>query len=332
MMEYAIFKEVVKEQILEHLPDEFKGASVDVHEIEKVNRVLDGMVVLKPSRDSAPTVYLNHLYEDYVSGKSIHECLAHCAEMITDAYKELDGLMPRVQESEMKENIVMTLVNKEQNKEMLKNIPHRDFQDLAVIYRWVVEINQEGIASTIVNNRLMERAGMTEQDLFQLAVENTKRLLPPRLESMLDVLMGAVPKEVVDMTLAELDVDEIRDTPEMAMYVLSNSVGVNGAVSMLYEENLHKLAQKLGSDLYILPSSVHESILVSTKMGDPYALAQMVQDINMSQVELSDRLSNNIYHYDKDLRKVTLATDSPNKRLDGKIAEPPMVYEAEKMR
>lgn len=332
MMEYAIFKEVVKEQILEHLPEEFKGSTVDVHEVSKVNQVLDGLTVLKPSRNSAPTVYINHLYEDYMSGKSIQECLVHCADMIADAYKDLEELMPRVEESEMKENVIMTLVNKEQNKEMLEKIPHRDFQDLVVVYRWVVDISKEGIASTIVNNHLMERAGMTEQDLFQLAVENTKRLLPPRLESMLDVLMGSVPKEVVDMTLAEIDVDEIRDTPEMAMYVLSNSVGVNGAVSMLYEDNLHKLAQKLGSDLYILPSSVHESILVSTKMGDPNALAQMVQDINMSQVELSDRLSNNVYHYDKDLRKVTLATNTPNKRLDGKIAEPPMVYETEKSR
>ena len=84
--------------------------------------------------------------------------------------------------------------------------------------------------------------------------------------------------------------------------------------------------------MYILPSSTHETILVSVEMGDAQSLAEMVNEINMSQVELKDRLSNNVYHYDKDLRKVTLATDSPNKRLDGMVSEPPMIYQDERSR
>lgn len=79
---------------------------------------------------------------------------------------------------------------------------------------------------------------------------------------------------------------------------------------------------ELESDLYILPSSVHEVIAVSAEMGDPYEFAEMVSEINMNQV----------YHYDKDLRKLSLATDTPNKRLDGIVAEPPMVYETKQSR
>lgn len=332
MMDYRIFKEVMREQILEHLPEEFKGSTVDVRDVEKVNRTLDGMVVLKPTVDSAPTVYLNHLYEDYVSGKSIQDCLSHCANMIVDAYKELDKMKPQIETSQMKENVIMVLVNKEQNKEMLENVPHRDFQDLAVIYRWVIDINEKGMASSIVSNKLMESEGMTEPDLFRLAVENTKRLVPAKLTTMKEFLLEMLPKDYVDAGFATFLMAEYTRKEDDVMYILTNSLGVNGAVSMLYEDNLHELAQKLGKDLYVLPSSIHETILVPADLGEPKDLAQMVNEINMDCVDIADRLSNNVYHYDKDLRKLTLATDSPNKRLDGKIAEPPMVYESQMKR
>lgn len=69
-------------------------------------------------------------------------------------------------------------------------------------------------------------------------------------------------------------------------------------------------------------------IAVSSDMGSPEMLAQMVVEVNMQEVSLDERLSNQVYHYDKDLRKLTLATDTPNKRLDGIVAEPPLVYDA----
>ena len=119
---------------------------------------------------------------------------------------------------------------------------------------------------------------------------------------------------------------------DKSMWVISNDRGENGAVSMLYEDKLHTLATEMESDLYILPSSVYEVIAVSTSMGDPNELAEMVAEINMDQVALEERLSNQVYHYDKDLRKLSLATDTPNRRLDGIVAEPPMVYEAKQSR
>ena len=81
-------------------------------------------------------------------------------------------------------------------------------------------------------------------------------------------------------------------------------------------------------NLYILPSSVHEVLAVSTELTEPEELAQMVAEVNMQKVALEERLSNQVYHYDKDLRKLTLATDTPNKRLDGIVAEPQLVYDA----
>lgn len=137
-------------------------------------------------------------------------------------------------------------------------------------------------------------------------------------------MKDGMPEEIADMMIEEMPADK-------TMWVISNDRGINGAISMLYEDKLHNLAEELETDLYIMPSSVHEVIAVSASMGDPNELASMVAEINMDQVSLDERLSNQVYHYDKDLRKLTLATDTPNKRLDGIVAEPNMIY-AEKQR
>ena len=224
------------------------------------------------------------------------------------------------------EKVVFQLVNTEQNRSFLEQVPHREFQDLSIIYKVVVNVDDRGIQSTNVTNSLAKRLGMNEEQLFKCAAENTRRIFPPKLRSMNDVmkdmfLRDGMPEEIAEMMISEVP-------PEQTLWVISNDRGINGAVTMLYENELHELAENLESDLYILPSSVHEVLAVSTELTEPEELAQMVAEVNMQEVALEERLSNQVYHYDKDLRKLTLATDTPNKRLDGIVAEPQLVYDA----
>ena len=334
MMEYEIFKGVVEEKFKEFLPEKYQNAQVEIRPVDKVNRTLDGLSIRgsEPGMNISPTIYVNHMYEDYVTTENLNATLERAAEGFIKAMEQKESInVNELTNAECaKDKIVFQLINTEQNKEMLANMPHREFKDLSVIYRMVVKIDGEGIASTPIHHGLAEKLGFTEEQLFKLAAENTKRLLPPVVKSMNDVMReifmkDGMPPEIADMMLGEMP-------PEQQMYVISNNKGINGAVSMLYENGLHDLAEKLGSDLYIMPSSIHEVIAVSTDMGNPNELAAMVAEINMDQVALDERLSNQVYHYDKDLRKVTLATDTPNKRLDGIVAEAPMVYEAGKTR
>lgn len=334
MMEYEIFKGVVEEKFKEFLPEKYQDAQVEIRPVDKVNRTLDGLSISvnKPGMNISPTIYVNHMYEDYVTTENLNATLERAAEGFMKAMEQKESInVSELTNAECaKDKIVFQLINTEQNKEMLANMPHREFKDLSVIYRMVVKIDGEGIASTPVHNGLADTLGFTEEQMFKLAAENTKRLLPPVIKSMNDVMRDifmkdGMPPEIADMMLGEMP-------PEQQMYVISNNKGINGSVSMLYEDGLHDLAEKLGSDLYIMPSSIHEVIAVSTDMGNPNELAAMVAEINMDQVALDERLSNQVYHYDKDLRKVTLATDTPNKRLDGIVAEAPMVYEAGKTR
>ena len=330
MMDYEIFKEVVKESFLSYMPKGYQDMEVRVTPVDKVNRKLDGISLLAQNENTmiSPTLYINDMYEKYSKTGDLQATLREAAEAMDEAFREAE--IPPLDISTAKDNIIFQLVNTMQNEDMLKNLPHRDFQDLSIIYRWVVGVEQQGLSSVVINNHVAESLGMGEEELFKAAAENTRRILPPVVQSMNEVMRDmfvadGMPKELADLMIGEQE-------PEMTMWVISNERKIDGAASMLYEDKLHSLAEKVGTDLYILPSSVHEVIAVSVEMGEPEELARMVAEINMDQVDLSERLSNQVYHYDKDLRKITLATDTPNKRLDGIVAEQGLVYEAKQSR
>lgn len=331
MMNYEIFKEVVAEKFMDYMPEQYQGMRLRVEPVNKVNKVLDGITLVGSGagRSVSPTLYINHMYEHYLETENLQEVLQSAARRMDMAFKE----MPEVGDVNLegaKDNIVFQVINTLQNEDMLRDMPHREFQDLSIIYRWVVKVDENGIQSSAIRNNLAEQLGMNEEQLFKCAVENTRRMFPPTVKSMNDVIRemfvsDGMPAEVADMMIGEMPEDKM-------MWVISNDRGINGAGSMLYEDNLHKLAMKLETDLYILPSSVHECIAVSTNVGDPYELAEMVSEINMGQVALEDRLSNQVYHYDKDARRLTLATDTPNKRMDGMVAEAQLIYDNGKSR
>ncbi len=330
MMDYEIFKEVVKESILSYMPESYQDMEVRVVPVDKVNRKLDGLSLLAQDEESmiSPTLYIDDMYEKYSKTGDLQETLRESAETMDEAFREAE--LPPLDISTAKDNIIFQLVNTMQNEDMLKNLPHRDFQDLSVIYRWVVGVEQQGLSNVVINKHVAESLGMGEEQLFRAAAENTRRILPPVVQSMNEVMRDMFVADGMPGELADLMIGE--QEPETTLWVISNERKVDGAVSMLYEDKLHNLAERVGTDLYILPSSVHEVIAVSVEMGEPEELAQMVSEVNMDQVKLSDRLSNQVYHYDKDLRRITLATDTPNKRLDGVVAGQQHVCEIKQFR
>ena len=326
MMNYEIFKEVVKEKFMDYMPDNFKGMELVVMPVEKVNMTYDGISIRGKDTNISPTIYINDMYKKYQNCGDLEETLMAGDFMIRALAQkppvvDFDSLY-----GDANEKVVFQHVNTEQNRSFLEQVPHREFQDLSIIYKVVVNVDDRGIQSTNVTNSLAKRLGMNEEQLFKCAAENTRRIFPPKLRSMNDVmkdmfLRDGMPEEIAEMMISEVP-------PEQTLWVISNDRGINGAVTMLYENELHELAENLESDLYILPSSVHEVLAVSTELTEPEELAQMVAEVNMQEVALEERLSNQVYHYDKDLRKLTLATDTPNKRLDGIVAEPQLVYDA----
>ena len=170
---------------------------------------------------------------------------------------------------------------------------------------------------------------MNEEQLYEVAMKNTPELLPVSIQDMQDAIGEMLLEEIagdeyeeerkeIDDTISEV----VDDNCQTKMYVMTNRRKINGAAEILFPENLDKLASILHSDIYIIPSSIHEVIAISSNGHSADELQEMVNDINMNQVDLEDRLSNEVYHYDRNKRELTIATNAPNKRLDGKsVAE-----------
>lgn len=327
MMNYEIFKEVVKEKFMDYLPEECKAGKLEIREVRKVNKALDGLSVfgLGEGATVTPTVYVNDMYKEYCENEDIEETLAHTADLYVDAMKNAPLKSAKELNFEgASEQIVFQLVNTEQNKEMLSGMPHREYHDLSVIYRWHLGNDGRSSMSSMIDNNLAKKMNLTEEQLFKAAVENTKRIMKPTVKNMNEIFVSMCVKDGMPEEVAKMMIGDIEE--EHPMWVISNENGVHGACSMLYEDLLHDLAVKIDSDLYILPSSIHETLAISTKYGDPHELADMVSEVNMSEVSLEERLSNQVYYYDKDLRKLSMATDTPNRRLDGIVAEDKQVY------
>ncbi len=334
MMNYEMFKEVMAEQIVNYMPEGFQNCTAEIHPVLKVNRMVDGLGLvpsykeLMPKKYANPQIYVNDYYEEYKKCGDLKEVLEMTAQALMDGYRDkienkADGLLENV-----KDKLFIQLINMEQNKELLKTLPHRQFQDLAIVYRIAADIAPNEIRSALVDKKLAKKMRMKESDLYDVAILNTKKLFPPTIKSINEVLCELIGDSMPVGMLMGTEEEDIG----AIMYVISNEQQVNGASSILYEEELDKLAEKLGTDLYLMPSSIHEAIAISAEIGNLEEIAQMVTDINMSEVKLEERLSNQVYRYDKEQRKIRLATDTPNKRLDRIVAEQPITYGAKQSR
>lgn len=319
MIDYELFKEVVKEKLLSHMPDELAGYSLRADRTGKVNETLDALHLMPPScpQDRLyPTVYLNHMYEEYKKNGDLQGTLELAAFYLAGACREAERENSRITLQGAPESIVMSLVNTEQNREMLGYMPHREFEDLSIIYRYIID-TECPVESVPITVGMAEKIGMGEEELFHAAVENTRRLFPPKTELLNDVIV----EMFMDGGFSEEAAQEMGNAIQTPIYFISNEKYINGAVSMLYGDVIHEVAEQLGSDLYILPMSVHEVMAVQTEGVVPEELAELVEKNNMSRIGLGERLSNQVYHYDKERQSLSLATDTPNKRLDGSAPE-----------
>ena len=214
------------------------------------------------------------------------------------------------------ESLGYKLINRKLNEELFSDIPHRSFLDLEVVYYYKVQSDKDGLASILIRNRFLEEWNVTEQELYEAAMNNTVQHNPYIVVSMQkmfrDMLFGdPKPKQEVDDSkmdelareaelMAELDSDD-------EMFVLTNKGKYFGAGCLLYKEVLKKIANKLNDDLIILPSSVHETILLRASMaGNISALKLMVEEVNRSQVGREERLSDNVYKYDRNSDKMSI--------------------------
>jgi len=263
MFKFNEFCDYVEMTLPEILPDHLKNAHIEQHEVEKNNGLVLHSVTVRPEDSTiAPNLYLDNYFKRYEEGASIDDLMDEIKDVAVknlDAPAEFSNVAEMFKDFEsVKDKIVMVAVNTERNQNLLTQIPHQDREDLSLIYKIMVGSNDEGTATITIRNEHMAYWGVDAEQLHELAMTNTREILPVTIQSMNEVMREMFGKDGMPAEMADVMFEEM--PPTQQMYIISNSAKVNGAASMFYEDALSDLCKKMGTDLYILPSSVHEVI------------------------------------------------------------------------
>lgn len=272
--------------------------NIEIHNIVKNNSFeLEGMVIIENGKNISPNFYLQLYYQEYLRGVGIEDIVAEMLKKY-DQLQHEDFSEFSMDIENCMDKIVCRLVSYEKNIKLLENIPYIRFLDLAIIFYCLVVESGDGIGSVRISNKIMEEWKITVKMLYQVAIYNTERLFPKvfcSLKTMLESMIESGKKEVPEVFF---DTDSYSLENTSAPFVLTNKRGINGAAVILYPDCLKEIGRLAGEDLYIIPSSIHELLIVpDDRQTPPKELRRMVQEVNASCVAAEEVLSDMVYKY-----------------------------------
>lgn len=281
------------------------GYRVECKEVRKNNGViLHGLLVLGEERNVAPTIYLDTFLEAYEAGATFKSILQRLVEICReDMLKETVDMEFFRSFEQVRDRICYRLIGRKGNEELLEDIPYIEFLDLAICFYYAYHGDALGDGTILIHNSHLELWETCTAELFGLAKRNTQKLFPWVCSSLAEVLGEMTGQEIGPEDAAEQE-EFLR---EMPLQVLSNVKRTHGAICMLYPGVLEALAHKEGRNFYILPSSVHEVILLAdTGAGSAGELKKMVAEVNSTQVAPEEVLSDSLYYYDSTDKRVKI--------------------------
>ena len=304
-MNFEAFMESIKKHIKEYLPESYQDAQVTIREQQKLNNRYMGLTVIRPGDDRIPTINLTDLYrQSYENPRfRITDVLEQISQIIQREPERFD-VSRLTQYKEAKKHLFMRVSNIEENLQVLDNVPYVERADLAITFHIVVEENEAGRASAIVTNSMMENFGVTRNQLYKDALENSSFIAPVMIDN-LGELVGRM--EIEEMEARGASEEEIRKAEERIyvesqynpMFVVTNETLLYGGSAIFYPGVMDQLGEVLNCDFFILPSSVHETLVVPDDGRiSCHELKAMVMDINEKEVAPEDRLTDEVYHYD----------------------------------
>lgn len=244
----------------------------------------------------SPTLYAEYMYEEYKNGRTIDEIIEKITNVVENnsgCDSELMNTILIVRDFEkVKEFILPYVINTELNEKQLKEIPNRQFLDLSIAYRVFFNREENQTASILIRNGLMESWNITEEQLYETAMKNLmaeeKLISIPSVSDMFTVLKALAGNNLRDLILGS-DVDN-------KMWVVTNRCMLYGSILMLNREFMSKLYKGFGKEMIVIPSSVHELILIDETEGfEINEMNQIINEINEIQLQRDEILSNHCY-------------------------------------
>ena len=315
MMDFEEFTQQVAKEVKRFLPEKYDDASVTLQDVTKNNdQQLTGLMIKTEDTNIAPNIYLEGYFEQYQDGKDFEDIVRDIADVRVRHELNQDFDVSKITDfDQVKDHIICKLVNAEMNAEYLADKPHTQVEDLAVMYAVDLGGGEGGKMTAPITNALMEQYGVTTQELHDIAIHN---LAESQIEfkTMRDVLIDMMfPDGISENDPRAFMIPPEEENP--SMYVLSNAEKLNGAAALLDAKTMEDISEKLGGDFIVLPSSIHECIVLPVNEDmDRHTLEAMVQDVNAGQVAPEERLSDHVYMYDSQEKELVLA-DKMEERL-----------------
>ena len=295
-MDFENFKEKFMEDIKERLEDAGIDANITTNTVKKLNESYEAITITPNDSNMGMNLPIEKFFEAYDDGRPYDEVIDKAMEVIENGMDarpdfNIDDLTDY---SKMKETLAMEVVSAEANKEMLETVPHKMMEDMAVVYRFVLSSDEDGRASVLVTNQMIENMGITAEQLHADAMENAPQIKPAEIKGMTEVLAELMGVEQAEM----MGIGPVAPEDEQ-MYVASVPDKVHGAGVLAYENFMDQAAERAGGDFFILPSSIHEILIVPDNgQMDLKSLEDMVKEVNATQVAPQDKLTDSVYHYD----------------------------------
>lgn len=323
MLDFEEFKKEVADNIKDFLPPEYADASVSTKQVVKNNDVeLTSLNIYREGETLTPTIYLENFYEAYSDQGDMDDVMEKLADMFLAASENKDYDIGKLTSFEAaKDSIYPKLVNMEMNREALADMPHTQMDDLAVTYSVMLNEDERGKASVAISNEMMEMYGVTTEELHSVAVENMEQLSPGKFLPFRDMVADTLIDDMTeimggDREAASAMVNEmLGETPDI--YVITNEQRINGAASVLDDTIMQKVTETVGEDFVILPSSVHECIVVPVDCNiEIDEMKAMVQCVNADAVKPQERLSDNVYCYDSQAHELVRAEKMEERKME----------------
>ncbi len=301
---FSDFTDYISEHLFDSRPELGVGREVKVVSVNKNNGlVLTGLNVRKEDSNVAPTIYLNTFFDMHEAGADIDRIVNEVLSVYeSSSEKGLEGFdVELINHFEsISDRLEARLINGRQNAERLEGLPHYKFGDLALIFHIFFVVNGNEAGAVTVTNDIMKGWEVEPSKLLETALKNMSLYNPPSITPIEALLFEALspedranaPEELVEAFNERMS----RRMGSPGMYILTNKTRINGAVGMVHPEVISAFAKEAGTDVFVLPSSIHECIVLPDDgTCSVEELRQMVKNVNLTEVPTDEVLSDNVY-------------------------------------
>lgn len=288
------------QNVAEKIYERMGTVEIQTQEILKNNGIRIPAIIIRDGKSNiSPCIYLNQFYKEYRDNQiSIGDIVDEIIRMFEKYSLDDDINVTNFTDfSVVRERVQAYLINTNKNQELLKEVPHREFLDLSVVYYVDMEKPEDGCVR--ISNNLVQIWDVTEQKLYDLAKENMSRNDEGLVKNLADIVYEMTGEKDLELTEAKL----------IPMYILTNKKMRNGAGQMLNSNILKEAGNIIGKDFMILPSSTNEVLLIPAveEKNQIDDLVRMVREVNDTGVPEHEILSYHVYRYNRDKQEFTIA-------------------------